>query len=299
MVSATTEAWHTLIADAECDQSRFVQIEREPGLRACRILLNEAATTRAEIDFAPSRRMASRRCRPLGVQKPVFGVTIAMTGSRPTTQTPAFSTACAASAAAPAGSCSRHSAGLRPFVPGLALRGRRRTGARLTIAIPPFLIPRTSLATDHGDHNRSLASPDAALQMEDLLPGTKYELSLSDGQGQRWPEQRGLQMRVAVAIMPGLLMAVRATERISLSRMAGRSCCSPGSNSIVPTAAVLPTLKILTVPVWMPEEVTIAATCSVRAHVSMPFCTDYDLLLIAHDTVLFSSIGWRLKNADK
>jgi hypothetical protein len=33
-------------------------------------------------DFAPRRRMASRRCRPLGVQKPPFGATKAITGSR-------------------------------------------------------------------------------------------------------------------------------------------------------------------------------------------------------------------------
>lgn len=39
---------------------------------------------------------------------------------------------------------------------------------------------------------------------------------------------------------------------------------SPGSNSMVPTAAVLPTLKMLTVPVLMPEELTTAATWSVR-----------------------------------
>ena len=36
---------------------------------------------------------------------------------------------------------------------------------------------------------------------------------------------------------------------MSLFKMAGRSFCSPGSNSIVPTAAVLPTLEMLTVPV--------------------------------------------------
>ncbi|HXY08379.1 MAG TPA: hypothetical protein VEI52_11095 [Terriglobales bacterium] len=34
-------------------------------------------------------------------------------------------------------------------------------------------------------------------------------------------------------------------------------------------------------------------------HVSMPFCTDYDLLLIAHNRVLFSSLAWHLQNTDK
>lgn len=75
-------------------------------------------------------------------------------------------------------------------------------------------------------------------------------------------------MAVAVAIMPGLLVAVVAARRDQLVQDLGRSRCSPGSNSMVPTAAVLPTLKMLTVPVRMPAEVTIAATCSVRSCMS-------------------------------
>ena len=47
---------------------------------------------------------------------------------------PGSSIAFAASAAAPVGCSSRHSAEPRPFVPGLALRGRLRAGAGLTIA---------------------------------------------------------------------------------------------------------------------------------------------------------------------
>jgi hypothetical protein len=39
-------------------------------------------TTRAVIDLAPRRRMASRRCMPFGVQKPFSGATTAITGSR-------------------------------------------------------------------------------------------------------------------------------------------------------------------------------------------------------------------------
>src|SRR5215471_19181849 len=53
-------------------------------------------------------------------------------------QPPALSITPAASAATPAGSSMRHSAGRRPFVPGLALRGRRRAGARLTMPVTPF-----------------------------------------------------------------------------------------------------------------------------------------------------------------
>src|SRR5579862_5234564 len=48
-------------------------------------------------------------------------------------QPPALAIASAASAAAPVGCSSRDSAGPRPFLPGLALRGRLRAGARLTM----------------------------------------------------------------------------------------------------------------------------------------------------------------------
>lgn len=51
----------------------------------------------------------------------------------------------------------------------------------------------------------------------------------------------------------------------------GRACLplSPGSNSIVPTAAVLPTLKMFKTPVLMPEELTTVATVSVRSCMSL------------------------------
>jgi hypothetical protein len=52
---------------------------------------------------------------------------------RPTTQPPTFSTASAASAVVPSCRSNRHSAGSKPLEPGLALRGRRRAGARLGI----------------------------------------------------------------------------------------------------------------------------------------------------------------------
>jgi hypothetical protein len=51
---------------------------------------------------------------------------------------PAFSIASVTSAAAAEDSINRHSAGPRPFVPGLALRGRFRANARFTIAGTPF-----------------------------------------------------------------------------------------------------------------------------------------------------------------
>ena len=69
----------------------------------------------------------------------------------PTTQPPAFSMASAIAAALPVGWSRRHSSGPRPFVPGLALRGRRRAGARLTIMDAPFW---PSLPVTHTQPNR-------------------------------------------------------------------------------------------------------------------------------------------------
>ena len=52
--------------------------------------------------------------------------------------------------------------------------------------------------------------------MKDLLPSPEHELALGDGHRQRWAEQRCLEMRVAVAIMPGLLVAVITAGRNEL-----------------------------------------------------------------------------------
>ena len=52
--------------------------------------------------------------------------------------------------------------------------------------------------------------------MEDLLPGAEDELALGNGHCERWPEQRGLQVRVSVAIVPSLLVAVGTAGRNEL-----------------------------------------------------------------------------------
>ena len=49
--------------------------------------------------------------------------------------------------------------------------------------------------------------------MEDLLPGSEEELSIGDGHSQRRPEERGLEVGVAVAIVPCAFMAVVAAGR--------------------------------------------------------------------------------------
>lgn len=52
---------------------------------------------------------------------------------------------------------------------------------------------------------------------------------------------------------------------------------------MVPTAAVLPTLEMLTIPVWIPDEVTTRShLLGEIVHVTGSFCRDGNLLLIAH-----------------
>jgi len=46
--------------------------------------------------------------------------------------------------------------------------------------------------------------------MKDLLPGAEDWLAIGNRHCQRWPEQRGLQVRVPVAIVPRLLMSIVA-----------------------------------------------------------------------------------------
>src|SRR5262249_8055957 len=59
-----------------------------------------------------------------------------------------------------------------------------------------------------GHHHRALARPGVAFEVNDLLPGAQDQLPLAHRHGQRWTEQGGLQVRMAVAVVPGLLVAV-------------------------------------------------------------------------------------------
>ncbi len=91
-------------------------------------------------------------------------------------------------------------------------------------------------------------------------------------------------MRVTIAIMPCLFVAVAAAGRDELVQNGGQVILQPRSNSIVPSAAVLPTLKTLTVPVWTVDEFTTPATCSVRSCMSpWPLVVMENLFLIGHN----------------
>ena len=75
-------------------------------------------------------------------------------------------------------------------------------------------------------------------------------------------------MRVPVTIMPGLFMAVTAAWWNQLVKNLRQVLLQSWLNSIVPMAAVLPTLKMCAVPVRIPELAITAATLAVMSCMS-------------------------------
>ena len=67
--------------------------------------------------------------------------------------------------------------------------------------------------SDNRYHHGALASAHVAFEMEDLLPCSQQQFTLRHRHRQGGPEQGRLQMRMAVAILPRLLMAVVAAGR--------------------------------------------------------------------------------------
>jgi hypothetical protein len=112
------------------------------------------------------------------------------------------------------GDCSL--ASVAPGTAELAARKSHHTG--ILILVPIY---RCSVSHD-GDDNRALAAAYVTLEMEDLLPGSENEFAFSDGHRQRWAKQRGLQVRVSVAVMPGLLVAIAPIGRDELVQEGGQ-----------------------------------------------------------------------------
>src|SRR5262245_59778893 len=83
-------------------------------------------------------------------------------------------------------------------------RSFRKRGVAVTVS---------SRLADDGDDDVALARVDVALQVEDLLPRPQHRLAAGDGDGQRRAEDGRLQVRVAVAVVPGLLVAVLPRRR--------------------------------------------------------------------------------------
>ena len=61
----------------------------------------------------------------------------------------------------------------------------------------------------HRHDHRPLPRFHVALQVEHLLPGAQHELPAADRNRQRWPLDRRLEVRVSVAVVPGLFVQSR------------------------------------------------------------------------------------------
>lgn len=99
----------------------------------------------------------------------------------------------------------------------MALRGRRRAGVRLTITGDLILILGCIFSfANYGHDDLPLAPAHIALQVKDLLPSTQDRLAIGNWHCERWPEQRSLQMRVAIAIVASLFVAIVAAGKDEL-----------------------------------------------------------------------------------
>src|SRR5215469_3302008 len=76
-------------------------------------------------------------------------------------------------------------------------------------------------------HDVALAPANIAFQVKDLLPRPKNQLAIRDGHGQRRPEPCCLQVGVAVAVVPCLLVAVAAAGRDQLIQKRGQVLLQP------------------------------------------------------------------------
>lgn len=74
---------------------------------------------------------------------------------------------------------------------------------------------RTSISLNR-DYDGASARANIALQVENLLPGAEDRFAFGERHRERRTEERGLKMRVPVAIVPGLLVAVVAAGRDEL-----------------------------------------------------------------------------------
>jgi len=109
------------------------------------------------------------------------------------------------------------------FAPAPCRIGQSRKHSRsfaLTVDLRgPHVIAKPRMGTslaDNRHHDCTLAPSNVALEMKDLLPGTQHEFAAGDGRRERRSKKRGLQMRVAVPVMPRLFVAVATAGRNEL-----------------------------------------------------------------------------------
>ena len=91
-----------------------------------------------------------------------------------------------------------------------------------TSASPRLGGEKLALLAGHCHHDGAAAGFDVAFQMENLLPGAQHRFSTGHRHGQGRPQQRGLQMRMAVAIVPRLFVSVIAARRDEFVQQVGQ-----------------------------------------------------------------------------
>jgi hypothetical protein len=96
--------------------------------------------------------------------------------------------------------------------PGVLDLSRRSRTSRLGACFAAFEGPRAASLAQNRNYHCTLTRPNIAFQWM-LLPGTKHWPALVKRYGQRRPQKGRLQMSMAVAVVPGLLVAVVPARR--------------------------------------------------------------------------------------
>ena len=84
---------------------------------------------------------------------------------------------------------------------------------RCDLGFPAGGPPDENLLPYDGHGDAPLAGANVALQQEDLLPRAEHEPALFDGHGQARAEQGGLEVGMAVAVVPGPFVAILPAGR--------------------------------------------------------------------------------------
>jgi hypothetical protein len=129
-----------------------------------------------------------------------------------------------------------------------------------------------ALLTQHRDDHGPFTGPDVAFDVKDLLPGAEHRPAGAHRRRQARTKQRGLQVGMAVAVVPGLLVSVIPARWNKLSQKRRQVLLQARLELDGAIAAVLPTLKICTMPVRTPDSLIMWATASVRSCISPELC---------------------------
>ena len=78
-----------------------------------------------------------------------------------------------------------------------------------------------------GHHDHAISRFNITLQVKNLLPGSEHQLAILDRNDEGWPEHGGLQMRMAIAIVPGALVPIIPAGRKQFVESSGKIFLQP------------------------------------------------------------------------